>query len=331
MNLYLLIYKTLFPTRYRDYLQRAGGNHDKLKETLLHKTYYEEYDRYDFIHKDDAERRAYITDHYRNKVCKRINNDKEQALIMNKYRTALLLKDYYGRQFMQVNAEQDRAAFVSFGLNEGALVAKPVSDCGGRGVRLLTAVDDEHWGLLFNELLAQERPFIVEQRIQQHPFMSRYNSSSVNTIRINTFQHKGTVRRFTSIIKTGRSGSFVDNGAQGGVMALVDSDTGVVVTDAIDDMGHAFTHHPDSGIPFRGEQVPRWDELIQVTTAMALLLPKLTFVGWDMALTPQGWVVVEGNKGEFFAEQIVLKRGLKKEFDQYCFPSSPWQQPKIYY
>ena len=238
---------------------------------------------------------------------------------MNKYRTALLLKDYYGRQFMQVNAEQDRAAFVSFGLNEGALVAKPVSDCGGRGVRLLTAVDDEHWGLLFDELLAHGRPFIVEQRIQQHPFMSHYNSSSVNTIRINTFQHKGTVRRFTSIIKTGRVGAFVDKGAQGGVMALVDSETGLIVTDAIDDLGHTFTAHPDSGRPFKGVQIPRWEELKHITTQMALRLPRLTFIGWDMALTPNGWIAVEGNKGEFFAEQIALGRGLKREFDSYCF------------
>jgi hypothetical protein len=51
---------------------------------------------------------------------------------------------------------------------------------------------------------------------------------------------------------------------------------------------------------------------------MALRLPRLTFIGWDMALTPNGWIAVEGNKGEFFAEQIALGRGLKKEFDQMC-------------
>jgi len=38
-----------------------------------------------------------------------------------------------------------------------------------------------------------------------------------------------------------------------------------------------------------------------------------------MALTPNGWIAVEGNKGEFFAEQIALGRGLKREFDSYCF------------
>jgi len=318
MNLYLLIYKSFFKNRYRNYLERAGGNEDKLRETLLHKTYYEEYDRYDFAHKNDAERRAYITDDYRNRVCRRINDPHQQALIMDKYRTAMLLKDYYGRRFIQVKEEGDRAAFVSFGNEVGELVAKPVCDCGGRGIRFFRKMESADWNHFFDELMQERRPFIVEELIHQDPFMSGYNPTSVNTIRINTFQHKGIVRRFTSIIKTGRQNRFVDNGAQGGVMALVDSETGMVVTDAVDDMGHTFTTHPDSGLPFKGVQIPRWDEIKKVTTEMALMLPKLTFVGWDMALTPAGWVVVEGNKGEFFAEQIVLGRGLKKEFDEMC-------------
>jgi len=319
MNLYLLIYKTLFRKKYRGYLERANGNEDKLFETLLHKTYYEEYDRYDFAHKGEAERRSYITDDYRNRVCRRINDYHQQVLIMNKYLTAQQLKDYYGRRFLQVKEEADREAFLAFVREMGELVAKPVSDCGGRGVRLLRPSESVGWDALFDALLQEQRPFIVEERIQQDPFMSRYNPSSVNTIRINTFQHQGVVRRFTSIFKTGRDGRFVDNGAQGGVMALVDSETGVMLTDAVDDFGHRFAAHPDSGVPFKGTQVPRWEELKAMTTVMARRFPKLTFIGWDMALTPNGWVVVEGNKGEFFAEQIILGHGLRPEFDSLCF------------
>ncbi len=314
----MLVYKTILHRRYIRYLQQAGGDVDKLRETLLHKTYYEEYDRYDFAHKSDAERRAYITDAYRNRVCRHINAPREQAVIMDKYRTAVLLKDFYRRRFMLVKGEGDRDGFTAFGQEVGVLVAKPVHDCGGRGVRLFEQKDVAGWGRSFDELMQEQRPFIVEERICQHPFMGRYNLSSVNTVRINTFQHKGTVRRFTAVLKTGRRGSLVDNGAQGGVMALVDSETGAIVTDAIDDLGHTFAVHPDSGAPFRGEQIPRWDELKRITAEMALRLPRLTFVGWDMALTTDGWVVVEGNKGEFFAEQIALGRGLKKEFDQMC-------------
>lgn len=318
MDLYLFLYKIILPGRYRDYLQRADGNLDKLRETLLHKTFYEEYDRYDFAHKSQTQRRTYITDYYRNRVCRRINNPRQQALIMDKYRAAQVLKDYYGRRFMKVASETDRAAFIRFGEDMGQLVAKPVDDCGGRGVRLLAPQASHQWADLFDEMIGQKRRFIVEERIVQDPFMAAFNPSSVNTVRINTFLHRGRVSRFTAILKTGRKGTFVDNGAQGGIMALAHSETGLIVTDAIDDLGHSFTVHPDSGQAFRGVQIPRWEELKRTTTEMALLFPRLTFIGWDMALTPDGWIAVEGNKGEFFAEQIVLRRGLKKEFDQMC-------------
>ena len=59
--LYLWLYRLLLPRRYARYLQRAGGDVDKCHEALLHGTYYEEYDSYDFAHKSPAERRTYVT------------------------------------------------------------------------------------------------------------------------------------------------------------------------------------------------------------------------------------------------------------------------------
>ena len=39
------------------------------------------------------------------------------------------------------------------------------------------------------------------------------------------------------------------------------------------------------------------------------------YVGFDFALTKdKGWVLVEGNWGDFICQQACLERGLKKEF-----------------
>lgn len=65
---YLRAYRLLLPRRYNRYLERADGNVDKCHETLLHGTFYEEYDAFDFAHKDDAQRRAYLTDAVRDKI-----------------------------------------------------------------------------------------------------------------------------------------------------------------------------------------------------------------------------------------------------------------------
>ena len=117
--LYIQLYKLLLHSKYEDYLRRAGGDTDKCHETLLHGTYYEEYDSYDFAHKPPAQRREYLTDAYRNKLCRRYNHARQQAVVMDKYLTAEKYRDYYHRQFMLCESEDERHAFISFGMREG--------------------------------------------------------------------------------------------------------------------------------------------------------------------------------------------------------------------
>lgn len=313
--LYITLYKLLLPRRYQNYLRRADGDVNKCHECLYYGTFYEEYDVYDFAHKSDAERRTYLTDAERNRLCEKANNCRQQAVVMDKYRTAKLYEDCYKRPFMLVDGKEDRKRFVKFCIPLGEVVAKPTDECAGRGVRLFRESTPEGWERCFEKLISEKRRFIVEQRIRQDAFTARW-SSSVNTVRVNTFQHNGQVEIFTSFIRTGRKDAFVDNGAQGGLFASIDDNTGVLITDGYDEHGNRYVVHPDSQVPFKGEQMPRWGELRAMATLLALRLPKVVYVGWDLALTPDGWVLMEANKGEFIAQQITLGRGLRKEFEE---------------
>lgn len=325
MNLYLLLYKSLFPGKYRHYLQRAGGNVDMCHETLLHGTFYEEYESYGFATKSESERREYLTDAVRDRICRRVNSRQGSRIISNKYATYTHLRQFYHRRIWLLRTQHDIDDILNHlshhtyptapaHSSPSSLVSKPPDNCGGRGVELLTATTKEQWC----HILSDKQGMMIEEPIRQVPELAQWNPSSVNTIRMNTFRRGDSVDVFTAFIRTGRQGSFVDNGLQGGLFASIDTHTGIIYTDGYDEKCVAHTVHPDSGIPYKGVAIPRWEEAVSLAKAMALAMPGMTYIGWDLALTPAGWEPVEANRGEFIAQQITQHRGLRKEFEKAC-------------
>lgn len=311
MNLYILLYKTLLPWKYRHYMERAGGNRDMCHETLLHGTFYEEYQAYGFARKNEEERREYLTDAVRDKLCRRINSRHGERIVANKWLTYRQLRRFYHRKVWLIQ-ESTLEEVLRYAVMAGRLVVKPADNCGGRGVQLLSCTGEEEW----RRELGRMTGMVAEECIQQDAWMARWNPSSVNTVRINTILRNGQVSLFTAFLRTGRAGSFVDNGLQGGIFADIDTTDGTITTDAYDEKPTRYPVHPDSGVAYQGEQIPRWKELTELCRQMALEMPDMTYIGWDMALTPDGWEPVEANRGEFIAQQITQGRGLRKEFER---------------
>jgi len=56
------------------------------------------------------------------------------------------------------------------------------------------------------------------------------------------------------------------------------------------------THHPITGMEIEGAVLPGWEALRTLALRCARLFRPLRTVGWDIALTPSGPVVVEGNR-----------------------------------
>lgn len=66
-----------------------------------------------------------------------------------------------------------------------------------------------------------------------------------------------------------------------------------------------------------GFQVPRWDEAVELVTRLANVIETNNYVGWDIALTDKGWVMIEGNPRGQFVIQYAIKMGVKKELENY--------------
>jgi hypothetical protein len=142
------------------------------------------------------------------------------------------------------------------------------------------------------------------------------NPDSVNTVRIIThFDGKEAVI-WSASMRIGHAGSFVDNVGAGGLTVTIDTDTGIICSDARDEGGFSYEKHPESGIVFKGYQLPAWDKAVETAKGLAAKMPGAKFVGWDLACNSDyEWVIVEGNgQTGFYGAQAPIDKGRRKSF-----------------
>ena len=168
---------------------------------------------------------------------------------------------------------------------------------------------------LYQLLLKEYAPkgCVVEGLIQQTGIFHDIHPSSVNTVRISTIRFDDRVEIIHPFAKFGQAGTCVDNGGAGGILCTIDPNTGVIMR-ARDEQGTCYEKHPDTGSPIVGTQIPKWEEAVALAKELAHVRPQNRYVGWDVALTDNGWVLVEGNfRGQFIGWQLVDRKGFKKE------------------
>lgn len=140
--------------------------------------------------------------------------------------------------------------------------------------------------------------FLIEDCLINHPDIRVFNPSSLNTCRVVTFINRGgSCRILFATARFGRRGSVTDNWSAGGVAVGIDVDTGTLGRGLLlPQFGGGWTEvHPDSGQPFAGTVLPHWQEVLALVKQAAESLPWCHAIGWDVAITPDGPVLVEGN------------------------------------
>ncbi len=275
-----------------------------------------EYLCYELNKKSVQERRSFVSD--RESVCYGyLMNDIDQMRVFrNKMQSYEKFKNYYKREAISIAASQDKEKYLDFVKRHPVFVKKRVGESCGRSVELIdtNSADKEQ---LFESLIL-DGEMILEEQVIQTGVLKQLNGSSVNTVRCITLNTgKGIYTPFC-FLKVGRKGAFVDNGGAGGILVGIDSKSGTLNTDGVDEVNHCYSIHPDSKVKFKGLQLPEWEQMISVCREMALQIEKVRFIGWDMAYSDKGWVVIEGNAlSEVIGPQATSKKGIRKELNNY--------------
>ncbi|MDX3973958.1 sugar-transfer associated ATP-grasp domain-containing protein [Shinella sp.] len=203
------------------------------------------------------------------------------------------------------------AAVDAMTLPDGIIV-KPLTGGSGSAVFKLRAVggrlfhkDEALDEAQFNHLIFTTNngfywtDFIVQETISQHPEVARFNPTSVNTIRIDTFvDATGTVHFNTAALKVGMPGSIIDNSGIGGYMIAIDIETGRLLTGAKREPkfgGQYYDVRTAFGIDPATFVMPFWPEVRETAKLAALTVAPFRSLGWDIAITPAGPLIVEAN------------------------------------
>jgi hypothetical protein len=226
--------------------------------------------------------------------------------------------------FEQINNEGEFRKFLMrvFALSNNdktIFVKKTAGSGGGKNIFRINLKELETDKLLAEKLYKHviADGYIFQEAIVQHEEINRLNPHCVNTMRIVSYtnQVKGS-RIMGGVFRIGLNDSFVDNTSSGGVYVGIDFESGALKKEAFSDFtnGRAKTYfrHPVNNMEFNGFKIPFFTETVDLVIGSAALFPQVKIVGWDVALTPNGPVMVEGNELPSLVFEDITQNGLRK-------------------
>lgn len=272
---------------------RAGILADVVQCGLKYGAGFNDYLLCEFYSLSDAQRATYITRKVNNDLVRILNDRDYYHFFDNKSEFYTTFAPYIGRRwldFSQASQEQ----FADFMADKDAVMVKPESSSGGFGVNKLFKKDFPSLEAMYKKL-KEENIGVVEEVLRQHPAMDRMNPHAINTLRVVTVANDSGPHIVYAHIRIGNSDRPVDNLHSGGMFAPIDLDKGVIQYPAYDKARVTYTQHPRTGTQIQGFQIPCWEEAKAMCLEAAHIIPQMRYVGWDVAITPEGPVLVEGN------------------------------------
>lgn len=235
------------------------------------------------------------------------NNDMPIAFPIGEIIKGEIIIDEVGRASLKNNEE-------SFNIinkvldNYGTVFIKQIDALGGNGVFRVETIDD----LDLNKISSFEN-YIIEKGIIQHKDLNKINDSRINSLRVMTLRIDNKIVIPSCFFRFGRKHSYVDNAAAGGLFTDYNIEANILGEYAYSHAGSggkSYLKHPDSQYVFFNQNLPYPDKIKDLAIKCAELIPDLDLIGWDIAFTDDGPVVIEGNSNPSLLMMQVTQKGL---------------------
>ncbi|MDE7362316.1 MAG: hypothetical protein K2N38_10330 [Oscillospiraceae bacterium] len=254
---------------------------------------YRDYRVFGFSEIHGSDRLTFLTMDKNLALCGRLNDRCYTWQFEDKAAFNDRFSEFIGREFLDLRVA-DRAALERFCEGRRSVFAKRVNDFGGSGIARVRLSPRTDYAKMYEKLRVSGQ-LLVEEELGQHEKMKLLSPSSVNTLRIVTICHGGRAEVLYAVVRMGVGGACVDNTCSGGIYAPV-TENGVIEKPAFrDSTGEYFDAHPTTGTIVVGFEIPMFAEALALCKRAAGVVPQVGYVGWDVAITPDKPVLIEGN------------------------------------
>lgn len=253
---------------------------------------YLDYMTFGFAYINKDKRRTFMTMDDNIQMCRKMNQKEASEVFENKLIFSKTFTKQLHREYVDLNDGFE--TFEKFCQGKENFFAKQPVSFGGLGVKKVT-LEGQDLKTIYDELM-ESKMYLCEETITQHEDMNKLCARSVNTIRVCTLvSDSGKAHLIYALLRIGSGKTDVDNVTSGGMYTLLSKDGEITHPAFCDKTVSYYTEHPNNGFSLIGFKVPYFKEAIRLCLDSALVEKRIRYVGWDIAITPEGPVLVEGN------------------------------------
>ena len=266
-----------------------------------------DYLNYKIYSRTTEERKRYASVRHQNSFYETVNPSEYKKRFTVK---PIFLKEFaaYTKRDFIVPAEGNYEEFLAYIQSRECFISKPYDGIAGQDGKKVYSKDITDPKAYFEECITNR--IFLEDLVIQHPGMNVLCPTSVNTMRIMTFNDHGKARILWMGLRIGNGVHPVDNFHARGMVVGVDPETGRLIGNAINTDNEEFSHHPTTGVQIDGFQIPCFEEAKELVLKAALESDKILLVGWDVAISENGPLIIEGNRRPgFVLPQVAEGRG----------------------
>ena len=276
---------------FRNHKTQGYVKRDMIKNFIKYGIGYTDYLKGDYINLTEEQKKTFVTTKSFYKMLKYLNDDDYISVMRDKILFNKVFRDYIKRDFLDLRVASDEE-IKKFLKVKKYVFAKPPKDFGGHRIEKIKVSDIKDASIFHVELL-NKKLYLLEEEIVQHPELDKLNPYAVNSFRIVTLVKDNKAYILANALRINIDDA-IAIGCSDAYMRL--NEDGKICSRVVDDVANVYTEHTIAKIKFDTVTVPYVKEAFDMALKAALEVPEVRYVGWDIAITKDGPVIMEGNE-----------------------------------